>query len=305
MMIPGASCGHPELSNLLQARSICKAFGDVRVLQAVNLELRGGEVHALVGENGAGKSTFMNILAGVLQPDAGEIVFLGQSTRGFADARAAQQRGIAMVFQERSLFAPLTVAENIFAGRQPVRGLGQIDRRRLRDGAAALLAQVAPEVSPTARVEQLSPAQQQMVEVAKALSLQARVIIFDEPTAALTETETGKLFRVIRGLRSRGVGIIYISHRLDEVFGLADRVTVLKDGVGQGTWSVGDITPGELVRRMVGRDVMPVSTGQPGSEGAVLLDVRDLSDSKGGRGASALLCHIHLQARAGEIVGLA
>src|SRR5262249_15684145 len=156
---------------------------------------------------------------------------------GFASAHAAQQAGIAIVFQERSLFAPLTVAENIFAGRQPARGLG-IDRQRLRAEAAALLAQVAPEIDPGDQVADLSPAQQQMVEIAKSLSLQARLIIFDDPTAALTAAETPRLFQVIQQLKARGVGIVYISHRLDEIFGLADRVTVLKDGAGQGTLRV-------------------------------------------------------------------
>jgi ABC-type sugar transport system ATPase subunit len=293
------------VSELLRARGICKSFANVPVLKEVSLDVRAGEVHALVGENGAGKSTLMNILAGVLQPDVGELTFLGETRRGFASAHEAQQRGIAIVFQERSLFAPLTVAENIFAGRQPVRGWGHIDRRRLREDADKWLRQVAPEVSPGDIVDELSPAQQQMVEIAKALSLRARLMIFDEPTAALTQAETDRLFSSIRELKKRGVGIIYISHRLEEVFALAERVTVLKDGVGRGTLPVAQTSPEELIRLMVGRELERLSVTAAGTIGPALLEVRNLSDPARMSESRSFLRDISLQARAGEVVGLA
>lgn len=291
------------MNHLLRARGICKSFANVAVLKDVGLDVGAGEVHALVGENGAGKSTLMNILAGVLQPDAGEFTFLGETRRGFASAHEAQQRGIAIVFQERSLFAPLTVAENIFAGRQPVHGWGHIDQRRLRKDAAKWLAQVAPEVSPGDIVDELSPAQQQMVEIAKGLSLRARLMIFDEPTAALTQTETDRLFRLIRELKQRGVGIIYISHRIEEVFALADRVTVLKDGVGRGTFLVPQTSAEELIRLMVGRELQPVAVTSHGAAGPALLEVCNLSDRIAIAGC--LLRDISLHAYPGEIIGLA
>ncbi len=288
---------------LLRARGITKSFAGVTVLHGVELDVRSGEVHALVGENGAGKSTLMNILAGVLRPDAGEITFLGRTTAGFPSAHAAQQRGVAIVFQERSLFAPLTVAENIFAGRQPAR-FGHINKRLLHDETGEWLRQIAPEVSADDYLGDLPPAKQQMVEIAKALSLRARLIIFDEPTAALTEAETQQLFRVIRELRDRGVGIIYISHRMEEIFALADRVTVLKDGVGKGTFQVSETTTDELIRRMVGRELASIATASD-TKGALLLEVGNLSDPARMPTGKSLLRNISLKAHAGEIVGLA
>jgi ABC-type sugar transport system ATPase subunit len=290
---------------LLSMRSIRKSFRGVEVLKGVDFDLRAGEVHAVCGENGAGKTTLMNILAGVLQPDTGEIRFVGETHAGFASAHAAQRLGIAIVFQERSLFAPLTVAENIFAGRQPVRGWGVIDRRKLHQDAAVLLARVAPDVASDDFVVNLSPAQQQMVEIAKALSLDARLIIFDEPTAALTGAETQKLFAVIRQLREQGVGIAYISHRLEEIFEIANRVTVLKDGAWQGTLSVAETNTEDLIRRMVGRDLEKPHVSAVPETNPVLLEVRDLGDPSNRAGLKPLLRDINFHARAGEIVGFA
>src|SRR5262245_34440374 len=286
-------------------RGIGKSFGGVPVLRDVSLDVRAGEVHALCGENGAGKSTLMNVLAGVHQPESGRIYFDGREYAAFASAHAAQQLGIAIVFQERSLFGPLTVAENIFAGRQPVRGWGVIDRRKLHREVAGLLAQVAPEVASDDIVADLSPAQQQMVEIAKALSLDARLIIFDEPTAALTGAETQKLFAVIRRLRERGVGIAYISHRLEEIFEIADRVTVLKDGAWQGTLSVAETNTEDLIRRMVGRDLQKPNVGAVPETNPVLLEVRGLSDPIDQAGLKPLLSNVNFYVRAGEIVGFA
>lgn len=298
---PNTATGKP----LLEMRGIWKSFGGTPVLKGVNFDVRAGELHALCGENGAGKSTLMNILAGIHRPDAGEIVFDEVSRSGFDDAHAAQRAGIGMVFQERSLFGPLTVAENIFAGRQPVTRWGRLDHRRLRAAAAEQLAEVAPDVHADDILSHLTPAQQQMVEVAKALSLRSQLIILDEPTAALTLAETRRLYAVIRRLQERGVGIVYISHRLEEVFELAQRVTVLKDGTWQGTLQVAGTNPDELVRRMVGRDIDRMSAPDGGSIAGrpVILEVKGLSDPEAASAIPPCLRDISFHIRAGEIVG--
>ena len=289
---------------LLQLRAIRKSFGGVEVLKGVDFDVRPGEVHAVCGENGAGKTTLMNIIVGVHAPDAGEITLGERKWSHFSNAHAAQRAGISLVFQERSLFGPLTVAENIYAGRQPVTAWGMIHRRRLHADAERVLAEAAPDIAADAVVADLSPAQQQMVEIAKALSLDARIVMFDEPTAALTGAETARLFGVIRQLRKRGVGVVYISHRLEEIFTLADRVTVLKDGAWQGTLPVAETNTAELIRRMVGRDVETAGRGAAQSSARVLLEVKGLSDL-GARGQPGLLRDISFHVRAGEIIGLA
>ena len=290
---------------LLQMRAIRKSFGGVEVLKSVDFDVRPGEVHALCGENGAGKSTLMNIIAGVHSPDGGEITLGEDRFTRFPSAHAAQRAGISIVFQERSLFDPLTVAENIFAGRQPVTAWGMIHRRQLHANAERLLNEVAPDVTADATVADLSPARQQMVEIAKALSLDARIVIFDEPTAALTGAETARLFAVIRQLRERGVGVVYISHRLEEIFTLADRVTVLKDGAWRGTLPIPETNTGDLIRRMVGRDVEKAEPGDDVSSNRVVFDVRDLSDPTPRQPQAVQLRNVSFHARAGEIVALA
>ena len=293
----------PITPPLLVMQGISKRFPGVRALDDVQFDVRCGEVHALVGENGAGKSTLMHILAGVYQPESGRIDFAGRQGVQIADERAAQRLGIAIVYQERSLFDSLSIAENIFAGREPVRLGNWIDRRRMYDNARKLLATVGLNVAPQAPLDSLSPAKQQLVEIAKALSLDARLIIFDEPTAALTEAETRTLFAVIRTLQAAGRAVVYISHRLEEIFQVADRVTVLKDGRWQGTLPIAEATPQEIVRRMVGRDAVgtlrvPSVSHSTRSVPTTLLEVQGLSDSK-------LLRDISFQVRAGEIVALA
>ena len=290
---------------LLQMCAIRKSFGGVEVLKGVDFDVQPGEVHALCGENGAGKSTLMNTIAGVHAPDAGEITLGENRLPRFASAHAAQRAGISIVFQERSLFGPLTVAENIFAGRQPVTSWGLINRRRLRADAEHLLKEVAPDVAADASVADLSPAQQQMVEIAKALSLDARVVIFDEPTAALTGAETTRLFAVIRQLRERGVGVVYISHRLEEIFAVADRVTVLKDGAWRGTLPVSETNTDDLVRRMVGRDLEKADAGVGPLSLRVLFEVKGLSDPDTNKAHVVLLKNVSFHARTGEITGLA
>ncbi|HKS38410.1 MAG TPA: sugar ABC transporter ATP-binding protein [Verrucomicrobiae bacterium] len=297
-----------DTTALLWLHGIHKRFPGVHALKGVQLEVRPGEVHALVGENGAGKSTLMHILAGVYPPDDGTIDFNGRTNVAVANEHAAQQLGIAIVFQERSLFSTLSVAENIFAARQPIRRLGRIDRRKLFASAEALLKQVGLEhVRPQTLLSDLSPAQQQMVEIAKALSLNARLMIFDEPTAALTETETRALFRVIGQLRQAGVGVIYISHRLEEIFEIADRVTVLKDGEWQGTFAVSETNPDQLVSRMVGRELAlhQRHTAVVSEDRNILFEVSGLNDAESFRSTRPYLREIHLTVRSGEIVVLA
>jgi rhamnose transport system ATP-binding protein len=274
---------------LLLLRGIQKRFPGVHALKGVDLEVRRGEVHAVVGENGAGKSTLMQILAGVYRPDAGRIDFDGRQDVVFPDERAAQKAGVALVFQERSLFGPMSVAENVFAARQPAGRWGRIDHRALRERAAAAVAEVGLSVDPDEPAERLSSAQQQLVEIAKALSLQPKLIIFDEPTAALSPADARVLFGVIRRLRSQGAGVVYISHRLEEIFEIADRITVLKDGAGQGTFPTSALTPSDLVAKMVGRDLgeRPI---RKGTAGQPLLEVSG---------------DVSFSVRAGEIVGLA
>jgi ABC-type sugar transport system ATPase subunit len=290
---------------LLQTRAIRKSFGGIEVLKGVDFDVRPGEVHALCGENGAGKSTLMNIIAGVHEPDAGEITLGENRFPRFTSAHAAQRAGISIVFQERSLFGPLTVAENIFAGRQPVTTWGMIHRRRLHTDAERLLKEVAPDVVADAVIADLSPAQQQMVEIAKALSLDARVVIFDEPTAALTGAETTRLFAVIRQLRGSGVGVVYISHRLEEIFTVADRVTVLKDGAWRGTLLVSETNTDDLIRRMVGRDLEKADAGADPLSSRVLFEVKGLSDPDTSKVHGVLLKNVSFHARTGEIIGLA
>ena len=289
---------------LLVLRDIHKRFPGVHALRGVDLEVRRGEVHAVVGENGAGKSTLMQILAGVHRPDEGWIEFDGREGVVFRDERAAQEAGIALVFQERSLFGPLSVAENVFAARQPVRSWGRIDQRELAARTRAILDEVGLAVATDEPVERLSSAQQQLVEIAKGLSLRPKLIIFDEPTAALTPAETEVLFEVIRRLRSQGTAVIYISHRLEEIFTIADRITVLKDGTGQGTFRASELKPADLVAKMVGREVR---LHQPRTDGSTpggwpMLEVTGLGDPPGVR---PRLRDITFSVRAGEIVGLA
>ncbi|MEZ6151804.1 MAG: sugar ABC transporter ATP-binding protein [Pirellulaceae bacterium] len=288
--------------------NISKRFPGVRALDDVQLMVRNGEVHAVVGENGAGKSTLMHILAGVHQPDTGRIDVSGKQGVRIQGERMAQHLGIAIVYQERSLFESLSLAENIFAGRQPVWGGVWIARHRMISESRKLLAEVNLALDPATLLGALSPAEQQLVEIAKALSLNARLIILDEPTAALTEFETKTLFAVIRRLRSEGKAVIYISHRLNEVFELADRVTVLKDGRWQATLDIAGTNPDDLVRRMVGRDLRYTARRKPAASAIAqsaetALEVQYLCDSQ--RGPGALLRDVSFRVAAGEIVALA
>ena len=257
---------------LLEIRGMTKAFPGVQALSGVDLDVRAGEVHAVVGENGAGKSTLMKIVAGVYRPDSGTIRLAGQPMLNDSP-RQALERGISMIHQELNLAPNLSVAENVFLGRAPTRA-GLVDWRRLYADADALAARLGIDLDVRARVEDLSVARQQMVEIAKSLSLDARVIIMDEPTSALTERETEALFGIIARLKTQGVAVVYISHRLDEIFRVADRVTILRDGRLVGSLSVGQATQAQLIGMMVGRELTTLFPKEPVEIGEPVLEVR-------------------------------
>ncbi len=273
-----------------------KSFYGVSVLSDVDIDVQPGEVHAVVGENGAGKSTLMKIASGVYQPDAGTLRIAGEPVV-LHNPRAAQAAGVGIIHQEFNLLPERTVAENVFLGREPVRR-GLVDRRAMRERTAELLAAVgADSVRPTDRVGQLGVAQQQVVEIVKALSLDARILIMDEPTAALADHEVELLYALVRRLQARDIGILYVSHRLAEVFDLSRRITVLKDGRRVVTVDTVDATPEALVRHMVGRELAssyyPPKAGAPGT---ALVTLTGAGNDR--------LRPIDLELRSGEVLGV-
>src|SRR3712207_5238449 len=283
---------------VLEVVGLEKSFPGVRALADVRFDVRAGEVHALLGENGAGKSTLIKIVSGVYRPDAGEIRIDGREVR-FAGPQEAQGAGIATVYQELLLFPDLTVAENVFLGHAPRTRWGGIDWRAMRARAAEILASLEiHQLDGAAPVGAPSAATRQRVEIAKALSLNARVLILDEPTAALPEADALRLFAIVRNLRARGVGVVYISHRMAEIFALADRVTVLRDGAHVATKPVAATSEPELIAMMVGRTIEQLFPKVAARVGEPVLEVRDLVAPPVVRGVS-------LSVRAGEIVGLA
>ncbi len=287
----------PSSAPLLTLRDATKSFGPVQALRGVSLDLYAGEAHALLGENGAGKSTLVKILAGVHRPDGGELVIGGQP-RSFRSPGEAREAGVAIIYQEPTLFPDLSVAENVLMGRQPRAGLGRIDARAMNRAVAEILTELGVHLDPARVVRGLSIADQQLVEIAKALSLNARILIMDEPTAALTLAETERLFRVVRSLRGRGAAVLFITHRLEEVFAECQRVTVMRDGGWVSSGPVEEYTPDSVVKAMVGRDLgdlYPALTSVPGE---VALDVRNLS-------SQGLFEDVSFTVRRGEIVGLA
>ncbi len=288
---------------LLEARGISKSFPGVRALDDVQITVHPGRLNALLGENGAGKSTLMNILAGVFPPDAGEILLAGQPVR-FKNPRAAQQAGIAIIFQELNLVPGLTIAENIFLGREPRTASGLLDAARMNREAAALLAEVELDADPRTPVGQLRVGAQQVVEIARALSLQARVIIMDEPTSAITRHEVAVLFRLIRQLKARGAGVIYITHKLDELKEIADDLTVFRDGRFIAARTFAGTSREEMVRLMVGRDLTDLfpKTSTPGT--AERLRVQRLSLRHPGRPGDFLVRDVSFSVHAGEVLGL-
>jgi len=284
---------------LFELRGICKSFPGVRALDDVSFEIHSGEVHMLLGENGAGKSTLMKVLCGAYAADAGEFLHRGERVqiRGPADAR---RYGIAVIFQEFTLVPYLDIAQNIFLGREFKSGVaGLVDARGMHREARRILDQLGLSLDTHTMVADLGVAHQQMVEIAKALSQQARILVLDEPTAALSDRETERLFAMIAGLKADGVAMVYISHRMAEVFQLGDRVTVLRDGRKIATRMPGETAPAELVSLMVGRKVdMSYARAERPAPGERVLDVRNVHTGTG-------LVDVSLNVHAGEIVGLA
>ncbi len=295
---PASSSDKPALA----LRNVSKSFPGVRALDGVSFDVWPGEVHALLGENGAGKSTLIKIVSGVYPPTSGEMEVDGKTVH-FAHPREAQAHGIATIYQEFSLYPELTVAENIFSGNMP-RTLGGFALdwdRAARDSATLLESLDAADLSVRSRVGTLSVGNRQRVEIAKALSRKARILILDEPTAVLTQHDTERLYGIIHRLRAQKVAIVYISHRLNEIFALANRVTVLRDGKFIGVKPASETNEGELIRMMVGRalELEPLPhVGEVAPAGPVILRVRNLA-------RRPLLRDASLEVRAGEIVGLA
>jgi rhamnose transport system ATP-binding protein len=282
----------------LEVRDIEKAFPGVRALSGVSFEVRAGEVHALLGENGAGKSTLIKIISGVYEPDGGSILVDGKNVH-FTTPDDARRAGVATIYQELLLFPELTVAENIFLGHAPRAGMGRIDWRAMRARAEALLASLEiDDLAANQVVGALSVGNRQRVEILRALSHDARILIMDEPTAALTESDVTRLFDIVRRLRARGVGIVYISHRLDEIFAIGDRVTVLRDGAYVGSRNVADTNASELVQMMVGRRIDNLFPKTIVPIGAPVLEARAIV-------RNPMTKSVSLTVRAGEIVGLA
>src|SRR5919106_2912743 len=283
--------------NILELKGIRKSFAGVEVLHDVSFELRPGEVHALLGENGAGKSTLVKIITGVHQPDAGVILLNNEPVR-IHDARDSRQAGIAAIYQELSLFPDLDVAENIFVGRQPLTTGRRVDWRKLYAEAGKLLGSLGVKLDLKQKARALSIAQQQMVEIARAFSINARILIMDEPTSSLTLHEVDDLFRLVRRLRAEGTAIIFISHRLEELFALADRVTVLRDGSYVGTRPMQEVTRDDLIRMMVGRTITNLFPKQEVQAGDVVLKVEHLT-------RTGSFHDVSFELRRGEILGLA
>jgi len=321
------------LKTLLQLSAVAKSFGAVRALKGVSFDLQAGEVHALLGENGAGKSTLIKVITGAHQPDGGAIEINGERVAQLTPA-SAHKLGIACIYQQPALFPDLTVAENIGLRLEPPSVLCKVNWATRHHRAGELLKRIGAEIQPDVEVRSLSMPEQQLVEIACALGAGARIVIMDEPTASLTQKEQHLLFAVVKDLRASGVGVIYISHRLEEIFQLADRVTVLRDGESVGTREVGarvcdpqqqpiapvapktsepksdstrygsqshasELTESELIKLMVGREVSAIYPPSESSAGSVVLSLKNLNCAAGG------VKNISLDVRAGEIVGMA
>jgi inositol transport system ATP-binding protein len=283
---------------LLQVRNLSKSFPGVRALDDVSLDVEGGMVHAVTGENGAGKSTLMRILAGLQTPDTGEILFKGRPIR-LRSPHEALRMGISMIHQELLPFRDLTVAENIWMGQEPTRWLpGWLDKPAMNREARKLLERLGVGLSPVTRMRELGVAETQTVEIAKALACRAEVMIMDEPSSALSEREVGALFEVIRDLKRRGVAVIYISHKLEEIFRVSDTVTVLRDGRHVATAAAGEMDENRLIALMVGRPLDAAPPKGPVDRGDVVLEVRELTKAGAFR-------QVSFAVRRGEILGIA
>ena len=289
---------------LISIEHVTKRFPGVVALNDISIDIERGELHAIVGENGAGKSTLMKTVAGVIPDFEGRLLLRGQPVR-FAGTRDAEKAGVSIIHQELNLVDVLSAAANVFLGREKRTRLGLLDDRAMEHAASELLTQLECNVSPRQPIRELRVGDQQLVEIAKALSLETEILIMDEPTSALTETEVARLFRVIARLRQRGVTILYITHKLDEVFRLSDRITVLRDGQLVRTLARAEATPREITHLMVGREIESVHLGPGRHAGDVVLEVRDLSLPWTGHARAWRLKEISFQLRRGEILGIA
>jgi rhamnose transport system ATP-binding protein len=287
----------PDVTPLVEVCDVTKAFGAVAAVRGCSLSLYPGEVHALVGENGAGKSTIVKMLAGVHRPDTGAVRVDGSPVdfHGPADAKAA---GVAVIYQEPTLFPDLSVAENIAMGAHPRGRFGVVDRAAMRATAAELFGRLGVRIDPSRPARGLSIADQQIVEIAKAIGASARVLVMDEPTAALSTVEVERLFNVVRSLRDGGAAVLFISHRLEEVTELCQRVTIMRDGAHISTDAIGDLTVEDMVRRMVGRDLGALFPKQDVDPGEAVLEVAGLT-------RAGVFRDVSFTVRAGEIVALA
>jgi ribose transport system ATP-binding protein len=286
------------MTELVRMTGIDKHFPGVHALRSVSFDLVKGEVHALMGENGAGKSTLMKVMSGIYRPDGGTIVVEGKTVT-IHGPRAAQDLGIGIIHQELALMNDLTVAQNIFIGREPRLRFGRLDEVALNAQAEAIFATMKVRIDPRAEVRSLSVAKQQMVEIAKALSFKSRILIMDEPTAALNDVETNELFTIIRQLRGEGVGVVYISHKMDEIKRISDRVTVMRDGAYVGTVAAKDTPIATIISMMVGRDLEQVHVEIPDLSAAPMaLEVKGLNRGR-------LVRDVSFSLKQGEILGFA
>jgi inositol transport system ATP-binding protein len=286
------------LQPVLKLTQITKSFPGVKALKEVSLDVMPGEVHALMGENGAGKSTLMKIVAGMIRPDIGTIELDGQAVQ-IRNEREAMAAGISMIHQELMPVKEMTIAENIFLGREPDIGLlGIVNKREMHKNTSDLLKRVGVDLSPKLMMKQLSVAETQLVEISKAISYNSRIIIMDEPTSAITEREVEKLFGLIRALKEQGVAIIYISHKMDEIFQISDRITILRDGQYVGTAVAKELDNEKLIRMMVGRELSNIFPKTDNEAGEICLEVRSLT-------RAGEFQNISFQVRKGEIVGIA
>jgi len=295
--------GKPESAELLRATGVCKSFPGVQALHDAQISVRRGTLNALLGENGAGKSTLMNVLAGVYAPDKGQIRLEGQSVT-FRSPREAQQAGISIIFQELNLVSQLSIAENIFLGREPLNRLGLIDYPRMLESARRLLVTLGVELDPRTPVSRLRVGVKQMVEIAKALSFDARVIIMDEPTSAISENEIQTLFKLIQQLKQRGIGVIYITHKLDELAPIADDVTVMRDGRFVAACPIHVLSHADIVRMMAGRDRSGslVKAAKPSK--TKVLRVRGMSLRHPERSGDYAVRDVSFDVHEGEVVGI-
>ena len=280
----------------LEMRGVKKTFPGVKALDGVNLRVRPGTVHALMGENGAGKSTLMKILTGVYTKDVGQVIVDGQEVC-YKNAREAEKAGIVFIHQELNVLFDLTVEENMFLGKEIKKKCGVCDKKAMRREVEKILKRLGVEIDPGQRMEELSVGQQQMVEIAKALMVNAKVIIMDEPTAALTQSETRVLFEAANALRERGVSIVYISHRMEEIFELCDRITILRDGTYIDTKKISETDMNDVVKMMIGREIGERYPQRNVSIGNRVLEVKNLT-------CPGVFEKVSFEVHAGEVLGV-